>query len=163
LKYAYYDGDWHNETVDSTGIVGHYTSIALDSSNSPHISYYDNAKVALKYATVTRAELEIGDITGGFRVSSSVKNIALSIDAINVVWEIKFDGMLIFLPPGGIVTGSPVDILPSGKDVPITGRAIGFGGFFFPLNIIVSADADNAAPVSKTVPAKKLLLFFVII
>jgi PKD repeat protein len=50
LKYAYYDGSWHNETVDSTGNVGRFTSIALDTSNYPHISYRDVTNRDIKYA-----------------------------------------------------------------------------------------------------------------
>ena len=38
-------------TIDSTGTVGEYTSIALDSNNKVHISYYDSSNSALKYAT----------------------------------------------------------------------------------------------------------------
>lgn len=106
------------------------------------------------------AELEIGNISGGLGASSSVKNVGAS-EAENVVWEIDFSGGIILSPPGGITTGGPVNI-PATTDVPITALAIGFGGFIIPLNIIVSADADNADPVSKTVPAK-LLLFIVII
>ena len=57
LKYAAWDptlngglGDWAIETVDSAGIVGSFTSLALDSSGSPHISYYDGSNGNLKYA-----------------------------------------------------------------------------------------------------------------
>ncbi|MCK5559179.1 MAG: hypothetical protein KAJ51_01240, partial [Thermoplasmata archaeon] len=32
---------WNISTVDSSGWVGEYTSIALDASNQPHISYFD--------------------------------------------------------------------------------------------------------------------------
>jgi len=42
--------EWHIETVDSAGLVGEYTSLALDSSGRPHISYYDESNSALKYA-----------------------------------------------------------------------------------------------------------------
>jgi len=51
LKYAYIDASgWHIETVDSEGSIGEYTSIALDSSGYPHVSYFDRINWDLKYA-----------------------------------------------------------------------------------------------------------------
>jgi len=41
---------WDIQTVDSAGGMGYFTSIALDSSGNPHISYYDSTNSALKYA-----------------------------------------------------------------------------------------------------------------
>ncbi|MHA2265851.1 MAG: InlB B-repeat-containing protein, partial [Candidatus Thorarchaeota archaeon] len=42
---------WTNETVDSSGQVGMYTSIAIDSSDKAHISYRNSYNGDLKYAT----------------------------------------------------------------------------------------------------------------
>lgn len=49
-QYVLADPPWHIETVDSTGDMGWYTSIALDSSDKPHISYWDMAGDYLRYA-----------------------------------------------------------------------------------------------------------------
>ena len=41
---------WNIQTVDSTGGVGGYTSIALDADGNPHISYYEDDNGDLRYA-----------------------------------------------------------------------------------------------------------------
>ena len=43
LYYAYYDGsNWNFETVDPADGVGLFASLALDTLDHPHISYYDS-------------------------------------------------------------------------------------------------------------------------
>ncbi len=62
LKYAYcqsgsncnQNSNWSSSIIDNSGDVGQYSSIASDSSNNIHISYYDSADLFegnLKYAT----------------------------------------------------------------------------------------------------------------
>jgi len=52
LKYVHFDGySWQIETIDSIGNVGGYSSLALDSYDHPHISYWDWGNMTLKYMT----------------------------------------------------------------------------------------------------------------
>ncbi|MDP7373371.1 MAG: putative Ig domain-containing protein, partial [Candidatus Poseidoniaceae archaeon] len=44
-------GSWVRYTVDNSVNVGQYTSIALDSNDKVHISYFDDTNTDLKYAT----------------------------------------------------------------------------------------------------------------
>lgn len=46
-------GAWSVETVDSTGNIGYFTSLALDSSGNPHIAYSASTNFDAKYAKWT--------------------------------------------------------------------------------------------------------------
>ncbi|MGB2346753.1 MAG: putative Ig domain-containing protein, partial [Candidatus Poseidoniaceae archaeon] len=43
--------NWNIASIDTSGDVGYYTSIAIDSNDALHISYFDNTNTDLKYAT----------------------------------------------------------------------------------------------------------------
>ena len=89
--------------------------------------------------------LEIGDVTGGFGVKTSVKNTGEAA-ATNVDWEIALDGKLIFL---GKSTTNTIASLAVGADEAIKSKLIfGIGK----TNIVISATCDEGvtAEVTKT-------------
>ena len=78
LMYAYRDEftlEWVFDEVDTTGDVGQYVDMAIDSTGIPHISYYDASKTRLVYANwdivatdwyTTDGELDKVDVVGLF-------------------------------------------------------------------------------------------------
>ncbi|MFA5858198.1 MAG: hypothetical protein WC955_03950 [Elusimicrobiota bacterium] len=65
--------EWYTQTVQSTGDAGQHCSIALDSTNKPHIAYYDATNTKLMYASWTGSSWSIetvdsspGDDTGKY-------------------------------------------------------------------------------------------------
>ena len=77
LEYTYKDAaGWHFETVDSTGDVGKWTSLALHTGNMARISYRDETNEKLKYATRTGVNSwtieDVDTSTGAGRYTSLV-------------------------------------------------------------------------------------------
>jgi MYXO-CTERM domain-containing protein len=81
LRYAHRVGsDWVIESVDEDGVVGHFTSIALDANGAPHISYRDDTNKTLKYAHLTQdgwqsetvdADGDLGDYNTSIAIDSA--------------------------------------------------------------------------------------------
>jgi len=56
---------WYSQTVDGVGDVGWDTSIAVDASGYPHISYYDYTNGNLKYASWNGSTWAIQTVDSG--------------------------------------------------------------------------------------------------
>ena len=67
---------WVFEVVDSTGIVGGYSSLELDAAGYPHVSYYDSTNDDLKYAYQDAGgwHIETVDTQGGGNTSLRLDN-----------------------------------------------------------------------------------------
>jgi hypothetical protein len=78
LYHAYHDGSsWQYETVDPSGGVGQFASIAIDSTTGfLHISYYDEINGDLKYATNASGSWVI-DVADNFLDVGQYSSIAL--------------------------------------------------------------------------------------
>ena len=68
------DAGWETTTVDSVGMVGWGSSLALDSNDYPRISYKDKSNVKLKYAKWTGSSWinESVGYSGGFHLDTSI-------------------------------------------------------------------------------------------
>jgi PKD repeat protein len=66
------NNSWDIQIVDDTSqIVGLYTSIALDSNDLPHISYYDETDGYLKYAQMTASGWTITNVLNDGGINST--------------------------------------------------------------------------------------------
>ena len=86
-------GSWVTTTVDNSSYVGLYTSLALDSANRAHISYYDGANGNLKHA------LQNGDGTWSLStIDNSVNDVgrytSIAIDTADHVHISYYDATI---------------------------------------------------------------------
>jgi len=89
LKYATNkSGSWVDSTIDSTGDVGRFSSINIDSSDKVHISYNDLTNTNLKYATDTTGSFVISVLDTDNTDTVKYSNLKTdSSDRINVVFN----------------------------------------------------------------------------
>jgi hypothetical protein len=82
-------GDWTISIVDSGGSVGEYTSIAVDSENKVHISYYDDTNFDLKYGTNETGTWITETVDSADNVGSYT---SIALDSDNAVYISYYDG-----------------------------------------------------------------------
>ncbi|UCF07324.1 MAG: hypothetical protein JSW28_06625 [Thermoplasmata archaeon] len=106
------EGVWNKYTIDSGGNVGGYSSIALDSMDGIHISYFDYTYSDLKYAFEP-----VGGSWTTYTVDSTGdvgKYTSIAIDDLNGVHisyfdETNYDLKYAFKPSGGVWNTYTID------------------------------------------------------
>jgi hypothetical protein len=84
LKFVAFDGtSWNFSTVDSTGDVGSFNSLAFTPGGRPAISYHDATNLALKYASFNGSTWEISTVepTGenpGYWITEDTTSLAFT-------------------------------------------------------------------------------------
>jgi hypothetical protein len=68
---------WVSETIDSSGKTGLYTSIALDNSGNPHISYFDWTDFVLRYAHWNGYSWEMETVDEGYDEAGRYSSLQL--------------------------------------------------------------------------------------
>ena len=101
LKYSTFEQDgngngWTTSTVDSEDDVGFFTSIAIDSNNDVHISYFDTSNENLKYAKLSENNSSV-----------SANEITIQFEAYgNVTGTVASDSIITVTSPPGLVGGT---------------------------------------------------------
>lgn len=85
LRYANnVGGHWATQTINSGGRVGRYASIAVDSHDSPHIAYYDEANGTLCYAVAQALVATVSPAANDFgEVRQNTESVSLEISLRN--------------------------------------------------------------------------------
>ena len=125
--------NWDIVYVDTTGDVGRYSSIAIDSNDAVHISYQDGTNGGLKYATCSSGCATVSNwnnvsVTSGFGVDYT--SIAIdSNDAVRISYRDTTNGDLkyVVLDSSSNIYGYSVSpTLPAGLSLDIaTGEISG--------------------------------------
>lgn len=159
LYYAYRDGSgWHTEIVDNSLSVGRYASLALDSSNRPHISYYDALNGNLKYAFKNQGQwiIRVMD-TGSAAVAALAAETGQSLEGIDPVEmfsrpnpELDLGPVAAFIDPSlemgeaeALAAGTDAEFSPLAVNVPLETQVFGVG-----LYTSIAIDSDGNVGIS---------------
>jgi hypothetical protein len=117
LYYGYLNsaGTWRSEVVDASYSVGSHAALVLDSSENPHIIYYDSANRTLKYAYHDGVEWQIESFPFGSLTDPQLSLAIDSTDRVHVTFYNDVAGDLIY----GVITGTGVyfEVVDSTGDV----------------------------------------------
>ena len=96
--------------------------------------------------------LEISNITGGFGVHATIKNVG-STKSRDVNWRITFTGGIILYPQGRETKGT-IDAIEPGDEVIINSPVFGFAGDLGIINpVLVTVYAEGDFPTQNPDPA----------
>jgi hypothetical protein len=129
LYYASYTGStWQLDTIDSAYGVGKYASLALDSSNRPHISYYDTLNGALKYAAYDGSAWQVSTVDSAMLAAALLtpgdQTLEIDPELAPRAADPREWGQTALNLPGEFLVGSseefqaPVEFLESGLPLP---------------------------------------------
>ena len=151
-QYVYYGGDLLTEKSWSEGVSGGgITEIQCVDlwGNGASAHYYDDFSL-VEVAVGEQPELEIGAISGGLGLSSSVKNVGTA-DATDVEWSISHDGGLVFPKEK---TGTISTLEPDGEEA-ISSIFFGIGKPTF----TVSAECAEGKSAEATASGLVFIIF----
>jgi hypothetical protein len=128
---------------------GEHTIYYYSVDNANNIEDEKTTNFTIRYP----AEIEIGDITGGFlKVDAEIKNTGET-DATNVSWKISLQDGIILV--GGEASGSIATLKAGNTETVTDSPVLGFGS----VDIIVTASADGVEEVEKTAKGFVFVVF----